>query len=176
MRVVDGMRVVEGVCHNPTMTLPRVVVRAAESTDHPFVTEMARHACVIEDRPLPKPDDDDVLEMLPAAGVVAIIAQDHHGTPVGAAWTYYSSPPLHCDAAGVPLPELCIAVAPGRRGAGIGGVLLDALFADLATDHDTLVANVHVRNPRHAPLRVQGVSRHRPRQWSARAGTGQRPR
>lgn len=96
--------------------------------------------------PFPDPDDDEVLEMLPPAGVVPIIAVDHSGTPVGAVWTYHSSPPLRCDAAGAPLPELCIAVAPGHRGAGIGGMLLDALFADLATSHDTMCANVHVRN------------------------------
>ena len=48
---------------------------------------------------------------------------------VGAVWTYHSSPPLRSDAAGAPLPELCIGVAPGSRGAGIGGLLLDALFA-----------------------------------------------
>ncbi len=47
----------------------------------------------------------------------------------------------------MPLPELCIAVAPGRRGAGVGGLLLDALFAALAEDHDAMCTNVHVRNP-----------------------------
>jgi GNAT superfamily N-acetyltransferase len=53
------------------------------------------------------------------------------------------SPPLRCDA----LPELCIAVAPGHRGAGIGGMLLSVLFADLAKSHDAMCTNVHVRNP-----------------------------
>src|SRR4051812_26288721 len=105
----------------------RTVLRAATSDDDSFVIEMARHACVIEDRPLPDPDDDEVLEMLPPAQVVPIIAEDHSGTPVGAVWTYHGSPPLRCDAAGAPLPELCIAVAPGCRGVGIGGMLLDAL-------------------------------------------------
>ena len=143
----NEVRAAHGVCHNPAMTPQRIVLRAATSDDDSFVTEMARHACVIEDRPLPDPDDDHVLEMLPADGVVPIIAQDHSGTPVGAVWTYRSSPPLRCDAAGVPLPELCIAVAPGCRGAGVGGMLLDALFADLAEGHDTMVTNVHVRNP-----------------------------
>ncbi|KKF03817.1 hypothetical protein WN67_00825 [Mycolicibacterium obuense] len=72
---------------------------------------------------------------------------DHSGIPVGAVWTYHGSPPLRCDAAGVPLPELCIAVALRHRGADIGGMLLDALFADLAESHDTMCTNVHVRNP-----------------------------
>lgn len=129
------------------MTPRRTVLRAATSDDESFIVEMARHACVIEDRPLPDPDDDEVLEMLPPAGVAPIIAEDHTGTPLGAVWTYRGSPPLRCDAAGVPLPELCIAVAPGHRGAGIGGMLLNALFADLAKSHDAMCTNVHVRNP-----------------------------
>ncbi len=129
------------------MTPRRVQLRAATTEDAPFVVQMARHACVIDDRPLPDPDDDEVLEMLPPDGVVPIIATDHHGSPIGAVWTYFGIPPLRCDAAGEPLPELCIAVAPGRRGTGIGGMLLDALFTDLAPTHDALCANVHKRNP-----------------------------
>jgi ribosomal protein S18 acetylase RimI-like enzyme len=126
---------------------PEVRLRAATPDDGAFIVEMTRHACVIEDRPLPDPDDDEVREMLPPPGVVPIIAEDESGLPVGAVWTYYRSPPLRCDAAGVALPELCIGVAPGRRGAGIGGRLLVALFADLAPDFDAMCANVHVRNP-----------------------------
>ncbi|BBY66736.1 GNAT family N-acetyltransferase [Mycolicibacterium helvum] len=126
---------------------PAVLLRAATPGDDAFVVEMARHACVIEDWPLPDPDDDEVLEMLPPSQVVPIIAEDEGGVPVGAVWTYHSSPPLRSDAAGVPLPELCIAVAPEWRGAGIGGLLLAALFADLARDFDTMCTNVHVRNP-----------------------------
>lgn len=136
-----------GVCQNPAMTPARIVLREATAADDSFVVEMARHACVIEDRPLPDSDDDEVLEMLPPAGVVPIIAEDHSGTPLGAVWIYYGSPPLRCDAAGAPLPELCIGVAPGRRGAGVGGLLLDALFVALTKDHDAMCTNVHVRNP-----------------------------
>jgi ribosomal protein S18 acetylase RimI-like enzyme len=62
-------------------------------------------------------------------------------------WTYHSSPPLRSDAAGAPLPELCIGVAPRWRGVGVGGLLLDALFADLSTHVERMCANVHVRNP-----------------------------
>lgn len=128
------------------MTL-EIVLRTGRPDDGSFVIEMARPACVIEDRPLPDPDDDEVLEMLPPDGVLPIIAEDQSGRPVGAVWTYQSIPPLRCDAAGVPLPELCIAVAPGARGVGVGGMLLDALFADLAEEHDKMCTNVHVRNP-----------------------------
>lgn len=128
-------------------TKPAWQLRAATPHDRGFVVEMARHACVIEDRPLPDPDDDEVREMLPAAGAVAIIAEDRQGAPVGAVWVYHSSTPLRIDAAGAPLPELCIAVAPGQRGAGLGGVLLEALFAALAQTFATMCTNVHVRNP-----------------------------
>jgi GNAT superfamily N-acetyltransferase len=129
------------------MSEPVVNLRAAHPGDDAFIIEMARHACVIEDLPLPEPGDDEVLEILPPPGIVPIIAEDQNGVPVGAVWTYHSSPPLRSDAAGVPLPELCIVVAPGQRGAGVGGVLLDALFADLAPHIDTMCTNVHLRNP-----------------------------
>lgn len=135
-------------CHNSVMKSQRVQLRAATPEDECFVVEMARHACVIEDWPLPDPDDEEVLEMLPPAGMVPIIAEDDNGAPVGAVWAYFSSPPLRRDPAGVPLPELCIAVAPGYRGAGVGGMLLDALFADLASKgHREMCTKVHVRNP-----------------------------
>jgi GNAT superfamily N-acetyltransferase len=124
-----------------------VTLRAAHPDDDAFIVEMARHACVIEDRPLPDPRDDEVLELLPTPGTVPILAEDHDGVPVGAVWTYHSSPPLRCDPAGMPLPELCIAVAPGHRGKGVGGLLLDALFADLARVVNAMCTNVHVRNP-----------------------------
>jgi GNAT superfamily N-acetyltransferase len=139
--------VAQSICHNLAMTPRHIVLRASTPDDASFIIEMARHACVIEDRPLPDLFDDEVLELLPPDGVVPIIAFDHSGTPVGAVWTYCGNPPLRCDATGAPLPELCIAVAPGNRGAGIGGMLLDALFTDVATDHDAMCTNVHVRNP-----------------------------
>jgi ribosomal protein S18 acetylase RimI-like enzyme len=127
---------------------PALRLRAANPDDEPFIVEMARHACVIEDWPLPDADDEEVLEMLPVqGGVVPIIAEDPAGVPVGAVWTYHSDPPLRVDAAGLGLPELCIGVAPGRRGTGIGGVLLDALFAHLAETVDMMCTIVHVRNP-----------------------------
>jgi GNAT superfamily N-acetyltransferase len=124
-----------------------VNLRAAHPDDGAFIVEMARNACVIEDRPLPDRGDDEVLELLPPPGTVPIVAEDHNGVLMGAVWTYHSSPPLRSDAAGVPLPELCISVAPGHRGTGVGGLLLDALFADVARVADAVCANVHVRNP-----------------------------
>ena len=56
------------------------------------------------------------------------------------------------------MPELCIGVAPGRRGAGIGGVLLDALFARCAETMDAMCTNVHVRNPAQHLYQRKGFS------------------
>ena len=47
----------------------------------------------------------------------------------------------------VPIPELCISVAPVQRGRGVGGALLDALFTRCAGSVDALALNVHDRNP-----------------------------
>lgn len=136
------------VCHNRAMASARTVIpRAAADADHAFIVEMARQASVIEDRPLPDTDDDDVLGMLPSPGSAVIIAEDHRRAPVGAVWTYHGHPPLRSDAAGTPLPELCIAVVPQWRGCGVGGRLLDALFVALRSDWDAMCTNVHVRNP-----------------------------
>jgi ribosomal protein S18 acetylase RimI-like enzyme len=45
------------------------------------------------------------------------------------------------------LPEIAIAVTPERRGSGIGGSLLDELFARCTARYDALSLNVHKRNP-----------------------------
>lgn len=126
---------------------PALRLRAATAADEAFVVEMARHACIIEDWPLPDPDDDEVLSMLPPPGEIPIIAEDQDGELVGATWTWHNDPPLRRAANGKSIPELCIGVAPGRRGAGIGGALLDALFARCAQSMDEMCTNVHVRNP-----------------------------
>jgi GNAT superfamily N-acetyltransferase len=122
-------------------------LRTATDDEAEFIVDMARHASVIEDWPLPDPDDDDVLSMLPAGDEVPIVAVDDAGAPVGAVWTFHHDPPLVRDDAGTSLPELCIAVAPEHRGRGIGGALLDALFERVAASHDAMCSNVHVRNP-----------------------------
>jgi GNAT superfamily N-acetyltransferase len=146
-----------------------VNLRAAHPGDDALIVEMARHACVIEDRPLPDPNDEEVLEMLPPPEIVPIIAEDHKGVPVGAVWTYHSSPPLRSDAAGAPLPELCIGVAPGQRGAGVGGVLLDALFADLAPHIDAMCTTCMYEFPRDVSTSARVSAR--PARVTARSGS-----
>ena len=59
-------------------------VRISHSSDRPFLLEMARLACTLEDHPLPAGDDPEVLAILPAAPGAAVIATDDAGVPIGA--------------------------------------------------------------------------------------------
>lgn len=113
----------------------------------PGETAATRHACVIEDWPLPDPDSEEVTGLLPTDGEIPVVAVDGTGARLGAVWTFLNDSPLRVDSGGVALPELCIGVAPGRRGDGIGGLLLDELFVRLHGTVEAMCANVHVRNP-----------------------------
>ena len=142
----NGDDIQVGGCNNWPVSLdPNMRLRSATSEDAAFIVEMARHACVIEDWPLPDADSEEVQSVLPARGGAPIVAIDAAGFSVGAVWTFHNDPPLRVDAAGVSLPELCIGVAPGMRGRGVGGALLDALFARNAGTIEALCTNVHVR-------------------------------
>ena len=52
---------------------PAVQLRLAIPEDDVFIVEMARHATVIEDWPLPDVESEDVRSLLPAAGEVSIV-------------------------------------------------------------------------------------------------------
>lgn len=121
-------------------------LRLVHPEGRPFLVEMARLACTLEDRPFPPPDDPDVIALMPGPDV-AVIATDDDGRPVGAAWWHVHEPPLLCDAKGEPLPELAMAVLEGVRGRGIGAALVDALAAEAAKRFSALTLNVHLRNP-----------------------------
>jgi len=137
----------------------RVALRPARIADLTFIVEMARHACVIEDWPLPDREDPEVLGMLPQLGEVPLIAHDCPSrVPLGAVWTWHNNPPLQIDREGSSVPELCIAVVPDRRGAGIGGLLLDALFVEKARTLDEMCINVHIRNPARRLYERKGFS------------------
>jgi len=126
---------------------PIIRPRSATAEDAAFIVEMARHACVIEDWPLPDADDEDTQSLLPVSDDIVVVATDATGLRIGAVWTFRHDPPLMVDADGLALPELTIAVAPEMRGTGVGGALLDELAARCATTYDTLTLNVHQRNP-----------------------------
>ncbi|OBC10910.1 hypothetical protein A5784_36010 [Mycobacterium sp. 852013-50091_SCH5140682] len=109
--------------------------------------EMARHACVIEDWPLPDPDDNDVRELLPAGDSIVILAVDSAGIDIGAVWAFQHEPPLVRDADAQAMPEIAIAVSPSHRGAGVGSALLDELLRRASGRYAALSLNVHQRNP-----------------------------
>ena len=122
-------------------------LRAATRADAAFVVEMARHACVIEDWPLPDADSEETQSLLPGSGDVTVVAADARGVKLGAVWTFHHEPPLLVDTYAVALPELTIAVSPEMRGNGVGGALLDDLVARCAGRYQALSLNVHERNP-----------------------------
>jgi GNAT superfamily N-acetyltransferase len=109
-----------------------VPVRTGEPSDAAFIVEMARLASVMEDRPLPPVDDPELVRGLPPSPDTSVLALDHNGHPVGAAWWHFWECPLVVTPDGAPFPELVVAVLPADRGRGVGRCLLDALTARAA--------------------------------------------
>lgn len=121
--------------------------RRPEADEQPFIVEMARLSCGLEDRPLPSAEDEVVRMLLPSAADDALVATDASGTPIGAAWWYCHEPPLLVDLDGEPLPELVIAVVADARGKGVATALIEALSREAAKRYPALGLNVHLRNP-----------------------------
>jgi GNAT superfamily N-acetyltransferase len=122
-------------------------LRSAGTEDRPFLVEMARHVCTLEDRPLPAADDPEVVAFLPDSPEAAIVAVDGRERRLGAVWWVLREPPLVLDPEGSALPELAIAVVEGERGKGIGRALLDALVERARGQFAGLALNVHLLNP-----------------------------
>ncbi|QGG97096.1 GNAT family N-acetyltransferase [Actinomarinicola tropica] len=90
----------------------------------------------------PRPDD------------VGVVAEDDDGTAVGAAWcrAFRADDPGY-GFVGTDVPELAVAVVPGRRGARIGRALVTALLAaaasrgverlSLSVEHDNPAARLY---------------------------------
>jgi len=148
---------------DPTAALAREVVvavpvRTGEPGDTAFIVEMARFASAIADRPLPPADDPELARGLPRSPDTAVLAVDHDGHPVGAAWWHFRDSPLVVTPDGEPVPELVIAVMPADRGHGVGRCLLDALTARAAEHgYDRLSLNVHIGQPRRPALQPRGI-------------------
>ena len=126
---------------------PKIRLCSATTHDAAFIVEMARHACVIEDWPLPDADSEDTQSLLPGSGDMAVVATDATGVRIGAVWTFVHDSPLLVDTDGRSLPEVTIAVAPEMRGNGVGGALLDELAIRCTGTYEALSLNVHERNP-----------------------------
>jgi GNAT superfamily N-acetyltransferase len=131
----------------PVHRLSRVEIRPITEDDRDFVVEMARQACVIEDRPLPPADAPEVVEILPTADDEAILATASDGSRVGAAWWHFHDPVLLRSDDGSAVPEMIIAVESDLRGRGIGTALINALAERGASSFPALSLNVHLRNP-----------------------------
>lgn len=95
-------------------SLIEVHLRSTTKADDAFIVEMARHACVIEDWPLPEPDSDETRAVLPGDGHEVVVAANAPGTLLGAVWTFHYDPPLAIE--GALLPDLVMAVSPAFRG------------------------------------------------------------
>jgi GNAT superfamily N-acetyltransferase len=139
-------------------------VRLADDADRPFILEMARIACTLEDRPLPEADAPEVAACLPASSAAAVLAIDEVGYPLGAAWWHLHDPSMLLMPDGSPVPELTMAVSDGARGQGIGTALIEAVISEAAPRFSVLALNVHLRNPAarlymRAGFRVAGKGR-----------------
>lgn len=124
-------------------------MRMRRATDHdwPFIVEMSRLASVIEDRPLPPSESEEVTGKLPGPDGCAIVAVDDEDHPVGAAWWFFHDPPLLIASDGRTLPELIVAVIDSARGHGVGTMLIESLAAEASARYTELSLNVHLRNP-----------------------------
>jgi GNAT superfamily N-acetyltransferase len=155
-------------------------IRLGEPGDLPFLGEMLYEAGFppwVERPPLA-----DALASPPLAffiegwgrdGDAAVIAVED-GRPVGAAWYRVfgdpsTRPPSVIDSE---TPELVIAVMPDRRGAGIGGALLEALKTKARADGFLVLSlSVSELNPAMQLYGRHGFGRHletSPSRWTMR--------
>jgi GNAT superfamily N-acetyltransferase len=125
----------------------RFGLRSAGTEDRPFLVEMARHVCTLEDRPLPAADAPEVVAFLPDSLEAAVVAVNERARRLGAVWWVLREPPLLLDREGSPLPELAIAVVEDERRKGIGRALLDALLERARGRFPAVALNVHLLNP-----------------------------
>ena len=68
----------------------------------------------------PPVDDPELVQGLPPSPDTSVLALDHDGHPVGAAWWHFREPLLVVTPDGAPVPELVVAVMPADRGRGVG--------------------------------------------------------
>jgi ribosomal-protein-alanine N-acetyltransferase len=118
--------------------VPEISIRTATAADEPFLRDMLFEAIFVPEGTAPLPraviDSPGLAHYVAGygrAGDHGLVALDG-STPVGAAWVraLTASDPGYGYVDDV-TPELTVAVAPGRRGCGIGSRLLRELLAAL---------------------------------------------
>jgi len=108
---------------------------------------MAQYACSLEDRPIPGPDDEAVVQMSPTDTDLVLVATDERGKRLGAAWTFTHNPPLLTNNSGEVIPEMAVASIPEARGQGVGRRLIEEMSKLASKSYSQLSLNVHLRNP-----------------------------
>lgn len=143
----------------------RVSIRSGTARDAPFLRRMLYEAACWREEPsrrsegsvLGSEELEPYVEELGTERDTIVIAEEE-GEPVGAAWYRVFEP----DRPGYgwvdpTFPELSMAVLPGRRGRGIGRVLLRALLARARDDGvPALSLSVDEENPARNLYRSEG--------------------
>ena len=139
----------------------RVDVRTAEPDDAAFLQQALMWAANWRGAPTSDPPRVDpaiarYLTSWPREGDFGVVAEDETG-PIGAAWgrTFPSEEPGY-GYIGPEIPEVTIAVAPSKRGGGVGTALLDALI-DLAHSNGVAALSLSVEDGNEAVRLYESV-------------------
>jgi GNAT superfamily N-acetyltransferase len=144
------------------MTAQRAIrYRPLVATDEPFLWEMLYEAIYV---PAGEPPPPREIVSMPALaqyaagfgrpGDLGVLAANHGGTPIGAAWLR-----LLPDGYGYvdeDTPELTMAVVPGYRGRGVGSGLLERLLDWAGGRYLAVSLSVHAGNRAEALYRRFG--------------------
>lgn len=148
----------------------RIMLRASTSDDQPFLAHMlieaahaSGHLLTLDDLPS-TPDTYRYVADWGRPTDLGVIAEDEHGTPVGAAWARLFDRSIAAPAfIDDHTPELTIATTPAARGRGLGTALLRQLQDTAAqAGLPALTLGVHRDNhPAQRLYRTHGWTPHR---------------
>lgn len=131
-----------------------ILVRAADSSDEPFLWTMLYEAAHVAEHGMSLEDVRQTYDLARyvrgwgAPGDLGVVGEYGSERPGGAAWLRL----LTGDNAGYgyvddKTPELSIAVVPEFRGTGLGTALLRRLLDDAAGEYDAVCLSVRRSNP-----------------------------
>jgi len=112
-------------------------IRPARADDLPFLWEMLFEAAAVaesvrtlgKEQALLLPEVRKYLEGWGRAGDQAVVATEHSGQRIGAAWARcFSAEGAGFGFVAPEVPELSVAVVPDMRGQGVGGALIRELM------------------------------------------------